>query len=308
MKDTEQALTGKDVVEAFKSDVSSFFETSPPFNLRVDCFGNSPTCAGSGSNTRIQLPDFFFEKAVVTTEDLVFLLLILGHETAHYLHRHNEHRDKSKDETKALEIWADYFGTKVAMVVMTYGLETIERFGKLLVVDSNSRTNALAHGLATLATSYFNIKSDKYPPSYKRVGVCISGMLSFVQVQYILQDYRKFGIAGYNRACLDETKVKRGLGFQNRLYQNQTLKNSTKETHFAGPDDNSEITLIKEIHRTIQSGEKALFAGMDEFVAMWLDLDYSLPAHVSQENARTELARLNKTLKELGLLEEDPHL
>lgn len=303
MTDTDQALTGKDVVEAFKSDVSSFFKTSPPFDLRVECFGNSPTCAGSGSNTRIQLPDLFFDKPVVTTGDLAFLLLVLGHETAHYLHRHNEHRDTSTDETKALEIWADFFGTKVAMVVMTYGLETRKYFGKLMEVDSNARIDALAHGLATLATSYFNIKSDKYPPSYKRVGICICGMLSFVEVQYILQDYRDKGIVGYNEACRDEVKINRGIGFQQNLCRNQTLKASIKEAYYAGQDDNSEIPLIKKIHRMIQSGEQALFGGMDEFVAMWLNLDYSLPSHVTQNNAKTALARLDRALKKLGLLE-----
>lgn len=121
MINIEPAMTGQDVVEDFKADVEDFFEARHDFELRIEIAGNYPTCRGSGPTARIQLPGTMMGHSVEPFSDVAFLLLVLGHETAHYFHRHNEHYDESALEYRALEVWADYFGTKV---VMTLGEKT----------------------------------------------------------------------------------------------------------------------------------------------------------------------------------------
>lgn len=83
------ALTGQDVVEAFKADVEDFFEAQHGFELRIEIAGDYPTCRGSGPTARIQLPETMMGHSVESFTDVAFLLLALGHEAAHYLHCHN---------------------------------------------------------------------------------------------------------------------------------------------------------------------------------------------------------------------------
>lgn len=90
LSDLQSTLTGQDVIDPCKADIEGFFETGHHFELRVETSDFAPTCKGSGPTARIQLPAEMLEKAVDSFEDLALLLLILGHETAHHLHRHNE--------------------------------------------------------------------------------------------------------------------------------------------------------------------------------------------------------------------------
>lgn len=224
MSDLESALTGRDVVEAFKLDVEAFFKVKHGFELRIETAGFSPKCKGSGSDLRIQLPMDMLEKPVESLTDLALLLLVLGHETAHYLHRHNEHSDESALEYRALETWADYFGTKVAMIVMTIGENTLRRFGTFTgAKNSGNRLDALASALATLSGSYFNTTSPNYPSANERVSTCISGMLSFFEVQFGLQAGAEGGKAAYRKAMEPRAIIVRALKVQMRLYANSTL-------------------------------------------------------------------------------------
>lgn len=306
MSDLEPTLTGQDVVEAFKSDVEDFFETGHHFELRVETLGFAPMCKGSGPTARIQLPVEMLEKAVNSFEDLALLLLILGHETAHYLHRHNEHRDESALESRALEMWADYFGTKLAMVVMTIGNKTLLRFGDLPgAKNSGSRLDALASALATLSGTYFNITSPKYPTANERVSICISGMLSFFEVQFGLQDISIGGEEAYRKAMEPRTIIDRAFKVQKRLYANRTLAElAEKSFSGGGGGEYQELNVIKAVHRKIQDGQPALFEGLKMLQSLWLNLNYDIPPEVSAEIAKRKRELLISTLGEMGISTE----
>ncbi|MCM2376868.1 hypothetical protein [Pseudomonas marginalis] len=304
MSDLASTLTGQDVVDAFKADIEDFFETGYHFELRVETLGVTPTCKGSGPTARIQLPVEMLEKAVDSFEDLALLLLILGHETAHYLHRHNEHRDESVLESRALEVWADYFGTKLAMVVMTIGDKTLLRFGDLPgAKNAGSRLDALASALATLSCTYFNITSPKYPPANERVSTCISGMLSFFEVQFGLQAGSIGGEQAYRKAIEPRTIIDRALKVQKRLYANRILADLAEKSPSAD-GEHEELHIIRAVHIKIQDGQPALFEGLKVFQSLWLSLDYDIPPEVSAEIAKRKRELLISTLSEMGISTE----
>lgn len=309
MSDVEPALTGQDVVEAFKADVEDFFEAKHGFELRIETAGFSPKCKGSGSAARIQLPVEMLEKSVESYTDLALLLLVLGHEAAHYLHRHNEHYDESALDYRALEMWADYFGTKVAMVVMTIGQNTLRRFGDL--TGAKSRLDALASALATLSGSYFNITSPNYPSADERVSTCISGMLSFFEAQFGLQAGAKGGGAAYRKAMEPRTIIERALKVQLRLYANSTLA-ALARTSPSRDDEFQEIKIIAAIHKKIQNGQPALFEGLKEVQSLWLNLDYDIPDELRAAIAKKRRELLVNTLGDMGIspaaLQRDPQV
>ena len=94
---------------------------------------------------------------------MALILIVLGHEAAHYLNRHNEHEDQSPVETRALEMWADFFGMKLALVAMTFG-ENLKNISAALPGWSSSdrRTDAVAEALAILsAVSYTHLRAHE---------------------------------------------------------------------------------------------------------------------------------------------------
>ncbi|RFD24357.1 hypothetical protein CER19_25355 [Pseudomonas sp. GL93] len=301
MSNIEPALTGQDVVEAFKSDVENFFEARHGFELRIETAGDDPTCRGSGPTARIQLPETMMGHSVESFTDVALLLLVLGHETAHYLHRHNEHYDESALEYRALEVWADYFGTKVAMVVMTLGEKTLRCFGNLSgATNTGSRLDALASALANLSGSYFNITSPKYPSASERVSTCIRGMLSFFEVQFGLQAGAEGGEAAYRKAMQPRTIVERALKLQMRLYGNSTL-GSLADTSPRQDCEYSELKIIAAIHRKIQNGQPALFEGLKPLQSQWLSLNYDLPDELQAAIAKKRRELLKKTLEDMDI-------
>lgn len=310
MSDVEPVLTGQEVVDAFKTDVEDFFEAKHGFELRIETAGFSPRCKGSGSAARIQLPMEMLEKSVVSFTDLALLLLVLGHEAAHYVHRHNEHYDESALDYRTLEMWADYFGTKVAMVVMTIGQNTLRRFGHLAgAKNTGSRLDALASALATLSGSYFNITSPNYPSAGERVSTCISGMLSFFEVQFGLQAGAEGGETAYRKAMEPRTIIERALKVQMRLYANSTLA-ALARTSPSRDDEFPELKIIAAIHKKIQNGQLALFEGLKEVQSLWLNLDYDIPDELRAAIAKKRRELLVNTLGDMGIspvaLQRDP--
>ncbi|MCV0359029.1 hypothetical protein KUC90_31230 [Pseudomonas aeruginosa] len=114
-------LKGRDVIDAFKSDIEGFFYPTAGFVMNISVQGTRTAYRGSADSGRILISTDLAECEVDSLERMMFILLVLGHETAHLLNVHGGFRDESNQDTKALEVWADFFGTKVAMVAMTIG-------------------------------------------------------------------------------------------------------------------------------------------------------------------------------------------
>lgn len=127
-------VTGKVVAEAVFSDLESCFYYSS--KIRVpreysDTARQHASFVGSGARSRIRMSSDFRDFEVSSLADVFFVSIILCHECAHYLNRHNDHKDSESLDFTAIETWADYFGGRVFGVIITFGTNIQKIMNKL---------------------------------------------------------------------------------------------------------------------------------------------------------------------------------
>lgn len=88
-----------------------------------------------------------------TTLDKAYLtLMITSHELAHYINKHNYHNDKDCTEHRSLELWADYFGARIFMILMSdsdlYTRKTLQR--KFAGFSQSDKLENIGKSLITL--------------------------------------------------------------------------------------------------------------------------------------------------------------
>lgn len=290
-------ITGDSVISSFKNDVEAFFRSSPAFELRIEKEGIVPTCRGVGSKARLCIPSDFFTQVIERPEDFIFLLLVLGHETAHYLNRHNEHNDKSHIESQGIEMWADFFGTKIAFVVLTFGAES----SKLLTSmpqDAMSRLDVFALALEKLVESYFHNTSNRYPERSARINTYVAGVMSFLEQYFKWSAIDSNNLEAYAQAFDPKVIVERSLSIQIRIYNNQRLKNWAMANE--GKElEKTDFETISAIHRDIQGKQDSLFKGMKPLPAIWLRLTYNIPEPIRKKIVSDKLSLLKNTLSRL---------
>lgn len=294
--------TGIEIIRAFKEDVEDFFPSDSNFTLNIVEEGwNPPRCKGVGANARIVLPTSYSEKRVDTYEEMVLMVVVLGHEAAHFLNRHNEYTDESSLETQAVEMWADYYGVKLALVAFTFG-KNMQSLAESLRVEASMRfrINSFSSAFSTLASTYFSISHPSYPPATVRVATCIAGLLSFFEKIFSFQALQRGDANEYAISLKPETVVQRAICIQMWIYENSELLRLHKEPSTLTLN-REQIRLISKIHRKIQSQQEAFFKGMKEVPAHWLNLGFDTPEEEQIINANARLSMLKSALENLGL-------
>jgi hypothetical protein len=293
------SITGDSIVTAFKRDIEALFSSDPVFELRIQIEGFLPSCKGVGKKARLCLPSDFLTQAIENPKDFVFLLLVLGHETAHYLNRHNEHDDKSKIESQGIEMWADFFGTKIAFVTMTFGRE-LSKLLTFMPKNVMNRIDVFALALEKLSDAYFQHSGPKYPETSTRIGTYVAGLMSFLEQYFKWSAADSGDLDAYAKAQDPEVIVQRALSIQMRIYTNQKLRSRAMFSEGQGLDKTN-FEIISEVQRGIQGKQDALFKGMKPLPATWLRLDYSIPESNRKKIVVEKHALLTKTLTRLGI-------
>lgn len=280
-------LTGLRVLEAFKSDIESFFYLDSGFVMNTAVQGITTRYIGNAEKGGIAVSEDLANYEVNSLESMMFLLLVLGHEAAHLLNAHGGHHDQSNDETRALEVWADFFGTKVAMVVMTIGDRVQDMVTSLPGGDkTEDRVNAIGAAIGLLATTYFDTNDGRYEPAPIRVATCVAGVMSALDTYWRLN-----GI---------ERDVGRSLSLQLRLYQALAMKAQLGQVGAAVPD-RSQIPAIHRIHQEIQGGSASITKGMRPIPAEWLGTNYEGSEEDRVARSEREFEHLKVELSKLGL-------
>lgn len=280
-------LTGLDVLAAFKSDIESFFYPNSGFVMNTAVKGIRTRYIGSAEKGGIVVSDDLAHHEVDSLESLVFLLLVLGHEAAHLLNVHGGYRDQSNDDTRALEVWADFFGTKVAIAVMTIGEKVQDMVTSLPGGDkTGARVDAIGGAIGRLAASYFDTNDGRYEPAHIRVATCVAGVMSALDTHWRL--------AGIGR------DVGRSLSLQLRLYQAPAMKAQLNKSG-AGAPDRSQIPVMRQIHQVIQGDRASITPGMRPIPEEWLRTNYSGSEEERVVLVERDVKLLKAELSKLGL-------
>lgn len=272
-------ITGKDLINAVALDVKTFFSGRSNFELKVEYCGVNPTCCGVGDNCRIRMPAIFQDLEICDPTELNFWLFTLGHEIAHYLNRHNDfnvHTAESKLESRAVEDWADFYGAKMMMTLITFGDQVKLLYAGFPENKGDARFLYISQALAKLANTFYLSSSSKYSPRMVRVGGGVAGIMSFID-QYI-----------------GNMDVWRSMSIMQKIYLSPSLKDllSTEQMNFP-----SSVEPIVAIHQEIQGLAPAITGGLDPFLEKFIGTSY----HGSKEDRRAYVEDVRREAQRQGL-------
>jgi hypothetical protein len=280
------AITGRDVALAVVSDFSRFFDPMHPFavGFRVGAV-SSPCVRSDKTGSYIVIPREMAEDVIITPERLLFHLLMLGHEIAHLVHKHLDGASsQSDDDYRSLELWADFYGAKVAMTLLTYGKQT-HLIAKAYWPHRNVHQLLLDVGgaVAFLVASVYK-DHRKYPPKLERAALTSNGVMSFVRNYYGSQFDIDFYYSVPIRILLSQAAMR------------ELILLDGGRTDFA--DD--PINRATEWHRRAQAGATSITPGFLPHVLNYLHTTFS---HTDEEIEESRRIRLGE-LKRAGLLDD----
>lgn len=184
------SLTNKDVIKAFIADFKSMHHADQQPDVICDFDGDPAPLAQvvkiHGKPT-LQFSYRFADSAVNDHSDLFYCLIIAGHELAHWANAHTKHLDKDDLDSKAIEMWADFFGTRLVFSAVARCMNVKEIItGRLRtpafdVVGPDALLPEYGRALRRVYDTIFVPAgvSPKYPSPRERVHICAAGVTSF---------------------------------------------------------------------------------------------------------------------------------
>ncbi len=178
-------ITGRLLALAVATDFEAFFEPGEAahVNIVVGAVG-APTIRSIKDAVVILLPKDMADQVVDTPETMFFHLFALGHEIAHLVHQHlHGASGQPIEDYRGLEMWADFYGAKVAMALMTYG-STIHHLTVAFYPEEKNqaaRLKDIGAALGRLADTWYGGASPRYASRLVRVGLGYNGIMSFLR-------------------------------------------------------------------------------------------------------------------------------
>jgi len=273
-------VSGKTIIENAVDDLQSFFTSDEKFKVNVIYDAKNISCKGIGDKSRICFSSDLCEFPIQSIDDLHFVLFIVGHELAHYMHRHNEHDDRCSKESRSIEDWADFYGSKLVMVIITFGEKSKQIYRSFQGNNhSGERINSMGRALGKLAGTYFDISNKKYSNRLSRVGFCASGINSVIE------------------KCIGNIDVNRSMSVMQRIYSDESLKNIMLLESGSFLREKENISVVHNIHKNIQSGNFEITEGLKEEYKIYIGTDYS----TSEADRKLYIDTVKKIAADQGL-------
>ncbi|CAM2916628.1 hypothetical protein [Brevundimonas diminuta] len=179
------AITGRLLALAVATDFEAFFEPgeAPHVNIVVGAVG-APAIRSIKDAVVILQPKDMADQVVDTPATMFFHLFALGHEIAHLVHQHLRGASgQPVEDYRGLEMWADFYGAKVAMALVTYG-STIHHLTAAFYPGETNQFSCLKDvgvALGRLAQTWYGDPSPRYASRLVRVGLGYNGIMSFLR-------------------------------------------------------------------------------------------------------------------------------
>lgn len=180
------AITFEDVVTALIDDFRSMHEESQQPDVRLDFEGDAKSLAKVAEGPIIRFSHYFSDSEVENQHDLFYCLIVACHELAHWTNAHIDHTDQDALDSKAIESWADFYGTRLLFTAITAGSSLnalIKRYRNPAYDIAPQKILLTEYGNA-LRSAYDRIlkpadPSPEYPAANERVMICGAGVASF---------------------------------------------------------------------------------------------------------------------------------
>lgn len=256
-------IKGKIVAEAIFKDVEGFYYHAAKFSIKKEFNSKSRhhvSLRGSGEQSRVALSKDFCEFDITSIGDLLSALIVISHEIAHYLNRHNDRQDRKEIDFTAIETWADFFGARIFMTAITFGKKSqylIKRF--IEVMHQDSVLPAVGRAIGDIYEKIYKHNTDaRYPQAFERVLIFNAGTTSFF--------YRLFGEINPSWTIHVITTLLREAGFAERAGQ-----------HNPNWAEHDEIVKTASfIHREIQGDKASITHGLKPQYIPLLTTNYQI--------------------------------
>lgn len=247
----------KDVIDFAIADLDDFFDESHTSHITAETTTKRMMSAtGIDEGRKLLVEKYLADTDICSLEQILLCLLVAGHEMCHLMNNHNKRSEWQAPERKALEMWADFFGTRVAFCLITHGERVkgviASTLGPLTSPNSLPREFFQEHLLTTcgnaldLMYAQFSEakKSDRYPSASERMLTIMAGTLSFF--------YREFG-----RVDEDWTfYVLRHVAFGRSWF----VKGAEELKDYKM--DDSQFSLINNVHKDIAGIHASISPGL----------------------------------------------
>lgn len=190
---TVMSYTYEAVIDAAMTDFEGFFYQESGFKIKYKFVDGNffAKISGNTNGETILFSKYLADQKIFSIDDIMFCLIIIGHELAHYVNKHNSHKDTSNLNSVAIETWAEFFGARIMFTLITKGSAMFGKIENIIAVPfakpapawmrQDILLKACGRALRRAYDSLYKQTdgSAKYPNSSIRVLTFIAGISSF---------------------------------------------------------------------------------------------------------------------------------
>lgn len=245
----------------------------------------------TGSKSYIAISSDIKDLEIDEDASKIYILFMIGHELAHLANKHLEYNDKNNFDSQTLEMWADYFGTKISMSILQNG----NKFNKMLKANFNN----VNIGLEIIFNALFKLNnnlyintnvSNRYLSSNERISTVIAAIIGFLTRKDMIVKFKfseeEHAHIGYRWGMAINKKFYE-LGMFEKLYDT-SMKREER-------DISSLIKNVLSIHNKLKQQNQRIIKGLDFYHSYILDSTYE----VSKPNEKM-INKFNKTFDNMG--------
>lgn len=203
-------MKGEELARAAAADFESFFLPDHPLAVQISVEAANHVCIRTNSQgSRIVIPHEMASDIITTPDNFFFHLLMISHEIAHLVHRHTHAGEQENADHMALEYWADFYGAKVMMSLVTHG----SRLGPVLRTFFPGESifdealSSIGQAVGRLVETVY-ADDARYPAKLLRVGLTSNGVTSFLRHLYGPHDVNGIWYFGVFRRIFSSLPVK----------------------------------------------------------------------------------------------------
>lgn len=281
-------LDGEALARMAAADFEYFFLPGLGPKVSVSVGGTLSACIRrKDDKVWIALPTDMAREEITDAARMFFHLIILGHEIAHLVHRHLYAGQQEKADYRALEYWADFYGAKVMMALVTFGPRTSKVFERFFPVGTSFDIPMEHVGTAAgrLIESVY-LPDSRYPAPLLRVGLVNNGITSFLRHEF----------AGMNVNPI----------WYYSVFKRVFSAHATREQMILNPEqmdfDIEPVERARRWHREMQGDRPAIEPWFKPEVVIYLHTSFD---QTDEERAESERMRLEE-LQAGGFLLDEP--
>lgn len=250
-----------DIYKAAISDLESFYDPSYKFKVNFEFYhdnGMHPaSIVGRDEKSLLRFTSDACELEIKNHTDFLFGLLVVCHELAHYIHRHNYYTTPNLEAYRLIEAWADMQGMKLLLLLFTSGNETNKLLFEIkFPTDIDRFLEEIGKTFSFTATNLFNNSSPKYHRRIERIMHCAAGVNSFLDAHHNKKSL--------SRSLIVYSKIYNSGGLTWLISAEFNVENLTKD----------DFESLRSIHFEIQNGKSAITPGLKEEYKKYIETSF----------------------------------